>query len=123
MGNNLFGVDIAGIVNTVIAPQVLSATLIKVTAEADPVNPTGAPTETTTSYACRGFLDSYDQSRIDGTLVEVGDRMALIFGNSIASGVVPESGDQLTIENTTWEVISVMRDPDAATYELQLRGV
>lgn len=71
-------------------------------------------------YSGRGFIDDYKDSRIDGTIIKVGDRMVTILGASISS--VPEPDDQIIIEGKTWTIVGpVRRDPAGAIYECQVR--
>ena len=122
MGNNLFGVNISGIINDVISPAVLDATLIQITpGTRTPGDITDGTNPTTANFAAKGFIDTYDDDQIDGTNVQVGDRKIILIGDSIESLTVPGTGDQITIEGETWRVVNVMRDPDAATYECQAR--
>lgn len=72
-----------------------------------------------TTYDCSGFISDYRESRIDGVVIQVGDRQALIVANSLT--VVPVPGDKLTGQGETYDVINVGRDPASATYSLQLR--
>lgn len=67
-------------------------------------------------------MDSYRTSQIDETIIQQGDRKVLILGNSIPSGVVPETGDMVEAEGRVFTVVAVERDPDAATYTCQVRG-
>lgn len=127
MGNNLFGRDIAGIINRVfdsnsgVAP-LLSATLFKVTtstARSGSALTSGRST-TTTQYTCTGFVENFEERQIDGTLVKRGDRKIVLIGDSIEGGTVaPEAKDRVLIENQVYSIIDIFgRDPDAATYEL-----
>ena len=119
----LFGVDIAGIVAQSIGPGVLPTVLTKVTpGTRTPGDLTGGTNPTTTDYSARGFLDDYRDFQIDGTIIQRGDRIALLIGDTIASSQVPEPGDKITVEGATYNVVNVKRDPAAATYECQVRG-
>lgn len=124
MGNKLFGIDIAGIINQEIGPGVLDLTLIKVTSGTRTGGQLSAGTNpTTANTAGKGFIEDYSERQIDGTTVKRGDRRVVIIGNSLSSGsVIPAVGDQVTIEGATYEVVNIMRDPAAATYTCQVRG-
>ena len=117
MGNKLFGIDISGLINKNIGPGVLDATLIKVASGTRTVGQlTGGTNPTTASYACRGFTDTLDRNRLEGTLAEDGDVLVALIGDSIASGQVPHPGDRIVISGTTYNVISVSTDPALAVY-------
>jgi len=72
-----------------------------------------------TEYPAKGFLSSYRVSQIDGTLIQVHDRKAIILGDSIP--VAPLPGDRIRVEGRDWTVITVTRDPAGATYSCQVR--
>ena len=121
---NLFGLDIAGIVNDSIAAAggVLDAVLIKVTSGTRTVGVlTGGLNPTEASYACKGFIDNYAARQYDNELILQGDRKITLLGASIAGAQVPSIADKVTIEGTTWNIVGVVRDPAAATYECQAR--
>jgi hypothetical protein len=50
------------------------------------------------------------------------NRVILILGDSVASGVVPKVNDRLVFEGVTSTVLWVERDPDAATYTVAVRN-
>lgn len=125
MGNNLFGVNISGIIARELGPAVLPATLIKqVTGTTRTTGQlSGGKTVTTSNHSCRGFIDDYTARQIDGTIVEIGDRRITLLGDTIEGGtIIPEVNDRITIEGNTYKVIRINRDPDKATYECQSRG-
>ena len=98
-----------------------NATLLSVTpgsgTDADPneLTPTG------TSHTARGFIDDYDDNKIDGTIIRKADRMVFLFGASITPSVAPKTNDRITIEGDTYSVERVARDPAGASYVLQVR--
>lgn len=123
MGNNLFGEDIAGQLFTNLGPLLPAVKLLKtVQGTRDPTDPSAGTEPTAQTYSGRGILDSYRTSQIDETIIQQGDRKVLILGNSIPSGVVPETGDMVEAEGRVFTVVAVERDPDAATYTCQVRG-
>lgn len=123
MGNKLFGKDIAGKLNQKLGPLLLPFTLLKVASGArNPAAPSNGATLTETPHACRGILDSYRDGQYDDTIIKRGDRKALILGDSLPTGVIPQPSDKLVAEGREYNVVGVDRDPDAATYTLQVRG-
>jgi len=118
VGNKLFGVNIGKIIKDAVGPGVLAATLIKKTpGTRNPADPTAGTNPTSTSYACRGFIDTQAVKNLDGTLVEDGTKKIVLIGDTISGGsVAPDTGDLITIENTTYSIDRIDRDPAAATY-------
>lgn len=71
-------------------------------------------------FTGKGFIDDYEDSRVDGTIIKHGDRIVNILGASIS--VTPTIGDAVVIEGKTWEIVGpVKRDPAGAMYECQVR--
>lgn len=120
MGNRLFGIDITKLIADNIGPGVLPATLVKVTQGARTVGQlAGGMNPTTTSYACKGFVDSKDRRDRDGELVHSGAVTILLIGGTISGGsVAPEIGDRVTIESGTFLIETLDRDPAGATFTL-----
>jgi hypothetical protein len=118
MGNNLFGADISKLIKDNIGPGVLDATLVKLTPGTRTAGQlSGGTNPTSTSYACKGFIDSQNRKDIAGTLVEAGDVIIVLLGDTISSGAVaPDQSDKITIESATHVIKAIDRDPDAATY-------
>lgn len=123
MGNKLFGKDIAGVLASKLGPLLLGFTLIKVTSGArDAADPSAGTSPTEASHACRGILEDYRDGQYDETIIKRGDRKALILGDTLPTGVVPEPSDKVTAEGRGFVIVGVTRDPDGATYTCQLRG-
>lgn len=138
MGTNIFGVygvDLGREINKYLGPAVLPATLIKVTpGTRTPGQLTGGTNPTTTSYACRGFIDMQgartrqdslaSRSQAGSGLTLGGTKVAVLIGDSIANGtVVPEPLDKIVLEGVTYiipEGGKVDRDPAAATYTCEI---
>ena len=125
---NLFGLDIANIVNNAItsAGGVLDVTLIKVTSGTrDPSNITGGlrPTEAP-QLVCKGFIENKTERRIGDTIVSQGGEFVSILGASIPDQtVVPEANDKVIVENTTYRIIEItQRDPAAALYVMRVES-
>lgn len=119
-----FGINIAKLVNDNLGGAVLTVTLTKKTVgDRTSGNLSGGRSISTTDYSCKGFVDVFEDSQIDGTTVKRGDRKVVILGASLPSGIAPEPDDTITIEGETLEVVGdgVRRDPASATYECQCR--
>ena len=119
MGNPLFGVDISGLIKANMAGQLLAATLHVVTPGTRTGNLTGGTNPTEADHTCDGFIDSKNHERIGGTLVEDGDVVILLIGDTIDSGnTAPSVKDKVTIESEKYHIKALDRDPAAATYTL-----
>lgn len=121
MSNILFGLNIAKIVNDEIsaAGGVLTGTLIKRTlGTRTGGNLTAGTNPTSANHSFQGFLENRSEVTRGGSLVSAGGQFVVILGASLPDGVIPEQGDRVTIEGTTFEVLGVPeRDPAAAVYE------
>lgn len=116
---DIFRAGIANQIAQAMGPLLFPLTVIKRTSSTR-AGLTGGVNTREEKYSGRGFIDDYRDSRIDGTIIKVGDRMVTIMGASIS--VVPEPDDQITIEGRTWTIVGpVRRDPAGATYECQVR--
>ena len=84
---------------------------------------TGKTTESETALSVIGTPpEPYNESRIDGTVVQVGDISTLI--KALNLGFTPEVGDKVTFNAETWQVVGVTPIYSGAlpaAYELQLR--
>ena len=121
----LFGIDIAGLVNDAIAGAggVLPATLHKRTpASRTAGSLTGGLNVTYVDHACRGFMErKTSQAMMEGALVIRSGERVSILGASLPAGVVPEAQDDVTIEGARYKVRGVRdRDPAAALYVLDV---
>lgn len=126
MGNELFGVDIAGIIADQVGPGVLEA---KITRE--PKTGTRAPGQLTggivrdapKSWACRGFWEDFTGTPPPGVQIEANDRKAVLIGDTIPADALPLlKDDAITIEGQTLYNVKVLaRDPAAAVYTLLCR--
>lgn len=114
---------VAAQVNKYLGPQLLPATLIKMTQGArTPGNLSGGMNQTFANYAARGFVEGYAAHLIDGSVIQINDRKISLLGKSIAGGQIPATGDRIVIEGATYDVIGVPeRDPDGAMYICQCR--
>jgi len=122
MGNNLFGAGIAGELASELGPLFPKYKLQKRSvANRVAGSLTSGKKVSFRSFTCRGILSAYAEDRIDGTNVKSGDRKVLILGDTLPKGVVPQPGDRIQAEGSTFTIIEVGRDPDAATYTCQVR--
>lgn len=122
MGNELFGLDIAGIINDAFSGALLPATITKETLGArDPANLTAGRAVTTAEFQCTGFWEDFTGTPPPGVTLELNDRKAVLIGDSIPAGGIPARNDLITIEEATgpsslYVVKQLARDPAAAVY-------
>jgi hypothetical protein len=124
MGAELFGVDIAGIVAENMAGQLFPVTVTRYTEGArDPANLTGGrPKTPATVEGIDGFWEDFTGQPPPGVEVELGDRKAVLIGDSIPAGGHPLKNDAITIEGQTLFMVQlVSRDPASAVYVYQCR--
>lgn len=117
---DIFGVNLAGIINDVLGPMVFDQTLIKITSERDPTN-SSKTTKTETPYPCKGFISIFSENALKRTNINASHRNIVIFGDSLPVDIVPEHGDKIIAEGTTFTIVDdgVIRDPAGATYSCQ----
>ena len=119
--------EIAAIVGEAIPAAGLTrpAVLIKVT-EGTPIpgRTSGGSNPVLTSFPCEGIEASLGALQLAGTLIP-GVQIAIkLFGTTIGSGAIPEPGDRITIQGTTYTIVDggVDRDPARAVYTCQCRA-
>lgn len=124
MGSKLFGVDVAALVNSQIAPGLLDLTLTKVTpGTRTPGQLTAGTNPTTTTHTGKGIIEDFKTREIDGTLILVGDKSVLLVTESLTPAATPDGGDRLAIEGDEYSVVRILeRDPAGATYKLHVRA-
>ncbi len=117
----LFGIDIQKVIAKGIKdaggvrPLVLTKNTI---GTATSGNLTGGTNDTTDDFTGQGFVESLD-SREVGTLVEGANALVSLIGGSIQSGVAPSVNDKVTLDGTTYTILSVDADPAQAVYKCQ----
>lgn len=119
MGNELFGVDIAGIIADATGGQLLDVTVTRYADGArQPGNLTGGKTRTSTTFTgISGFWEDFTGDPPPGVEIELGDRKAVLIGDTIPAGGVPERNDAITMEGETLYAVKLLeRDPAAAVY-------
>jgi len=114
---DIFGADIAGIINDALGSLVFDQILIKTASTRDPLDSTKR-VKTEVPHACKGFVDTAEDQFINGTLVHVNDKVIIILGDSLPAGVIPIAGDIIFAEGKAHTIANegVVRDPAAATY-------
>lgn len=129
MGQELFGVDVAGIVADSLGPGlpdvILHSAPSTKTGARDPANlAAGRAKGAETNHTAKGFIADFSPSSVDGDRIKPGDRKGIILGDTIERGAVPKDGDGFTAEGVRYFIHRVLsRDPAAATYTLQLRDL
>lgn len=121
----LFGRDMAGIMGRALGKHLLPATLTKNTpGTVDPDATIDGTNPTERNLPCKGFIESFQDNQIDGTIILRSDRKVTILGATVSGRIAPEPNDDLTIEGTTYKIVpdGVSRDPAAATYVCHCRS-
>lgn len=124
MGAELFGVDIAGIIADNMAGQLFAVTVTRYTeGERDADNLTGGKPQTpATVTGIDGFWEDFTRDPPAGVELELGDRKAVLIGDSIPAGGHPLKNDAITIEGETLFMVQLIsRDPASAVYVYQCR--
>ena len=122
MGNKLFGIDIAGIVNDTISPGLLDLTLTVTTpGTRTPGDLSGGTNPTTVVSTGKGIKEPLTSIRPE-SIVQDAMAVILIIGDSLSPAAVPEEQDLVSIEGPDYTIIRVARDPAAATYTCQVKN-
>lgn len=119
---DLFGLDVKGLVADALAGQLVPGTLVETVVGARTGDVTAGRAQTAVNHSFEGVLDDYETDEVDGTTVQAGDRRVLVIAGSLVSPVVPQPNWNVTIEGQTYRVTRVLRDPAAATWELNARS-
>lgn len=122
---NLFGINIAKLISDNLGAGLLPATLTKATPGTRTTGAVTAGTNpTSTSFACRGIIDTQKVKGADG--IKRGAVKILLLGQTIAGGTVaPEPGDRVTIEGRTYRIgqdAAIDRDPAGATFTFEAQA-
>jgi hypothetical protein len=116
---DLFGLDIAGILNDAIqsAGGLRSATLTKtVNGTRTPGSLTGGNNATSTSHTCQAYVES-SSARREGSLTRVGGTKVGILGASISPAAVPQANDRVTVDGVDYTIVGVPEiDPAQALF-------
>lgn len=117
----LFGLDIAGLINDSIqaAGELRPLTLIKVEpGTRDPARPTAGTNPTTATHGGSGFEEDLQSRRPESVLPDT-STILNILGASLPSGVVPQTNDRVEIDGATYTLLAVESDPARALYTCQ----
>lgn len=114
----LFGVDIAGILNAELGPNLLPATLhVREPSTRNALDLSAGNTPSPTDYPCRGFTELKASSRWSDGTVRVGGRIVSILGASLPAGIEPKTDHGVTIEGVVYRIVGeVTRDPAGAMF-------
>lgn len=123
MGQELFGVDIAGIIDDALSDGLPDVLIERYIAGArEPGKLTGGRATTPRTAGCSGFWEDYTGLAPAGVTLELNDRKAVLIGDTIPADMIPMRNDALTIEGQTLYVVKLQsRDPAAAVYVYQCR--
>lgn len=77
----------------------------------------GAPDE----FECAAIVTDYTdfQRSLSEGAITIRDRRAIVTAQGLA--IAPQNGDTFTQDGQSWKVIQAVRDPAAATFDVQLR--
>lgn len=88
----------------------------------------GFTTGTPAPHGCKALITNYSDFRRVALGIPATDRLVLVLGASLPSGVIPAKGHKITAPDpakgltpATFDVIAVSGDPAAAVYKLQSR--
>lgn len=120
-GNELFGVDIAGIIDSAMSDGLLDVTISRnVEGGRTPGSLTGGKTKTPESVdTVKGFWEDFanEFERPPGVELEADDRKAVLIGDTIPEGWVPRRNWAITIDGLTLFVVRPLQvDPARAVY-------
>lgn len=89
--------------------------------EPDPSTPWLPGTPTITTHTGRGWTESFDDSVVDGTLIDSKDTKVLVLASTI--DIVPtDATDVVAVDGVTLTVVNVRRDASGALFIIQARA-
>ena len=119
--SNWFGLNLPAIVGSAIDPAMQDASLLVVTVGArNSTTSTKGLTISKEAVPCRGYVEDFAESQIDGTLITRNDRLVTLTASSLGTRV-PREKDEVTVEGSTYQIRRVTRDPAGAVYRLTVR--
>jgi hypothetical protein len=127
MGNEIFGIDVAGIVADAIGDGVFDVTIERyVRGDREAGNLTGGRPAEPEEVQCKGFWDDFTGLAPPGIVVETNDRKAVLIGDTIPAGGHPRLNDKITVHEDGGDISlfcvgPISRDPAAAVFVYQCR--
>lgn len=118
MGQELFGVDIAGIINDAVGPGLLPVVVTRYTpGDRQPGNLTGGrPKTPATVTGIRGIWEDVPRTPPAGVEILLNDRVAMLIGDSIPAGGRPERNDAVTINGITLYCVQLIAEDPASAH-------
>lgn len=119
----IFGIDVAELVNEHIAPGLNAGSIIRKTTTRNVDNPSQVDI-TSTSSTCK-LVEVQNKQEFLSRGLKVGEaKIYLIVANSISPIIVPEPGDQVVFNGVTLNITAggVEADPAGATYTVVCRS-
>jgi hypothetical protein len=129
MGNDVFGIDIAGIIADAFDGELFDVSIVRKPAgERDPDNLTGGPVfGDPVTYACQGFWEDFTGTPPPGVELELNDRRLIAIGDTLPPGFTFKKNDAVTVHEPVGDigplyfVKLLSRDPAAAVYSCLCR--
>lgn len=120
---SLFKANIAARLNKALGGKVPRITLIRVEQGIlSEDNPTAGNTQEDFKYTVIGFIDEYEERRVDGEIIQQGDRVLVILAASVpVDAGDPKNEDFVIVDGEKKRIINVRKDAAKATFECQLR--
>ncbi len=117
---DLFGLDIAGIVNDAMveAGGLRPGTLTRITAGTrTPGSLTAGTNPTPTTHSFEGFVERREVRR-GGQVGASAEPVVTLLGASVSPTAVPQVNDRVTVDGQTFTLVELLeRDPASAVYE------
>lgn len=128
MGNEVFGVDIAGIIADAMGDALFGVTITRHTHGARATgNLTGGRSRAAETVDCVGFWEDFTGTPPPGVTLELNDRKLVLIGDTIPAGGVPRLNDAAVVHEDggdvgpLYVVKLLSRDPAAAVYTFLCR--
>lgn len=112
MSNEIFGVDIAGIVNSTFAGNLHPLTLHKISSSVDGY---GAPVSTEANHAGEGVRTKWKSEVMIARGYALGTVKIIVMQNGI---VAPNKDDRITIQGEKFRIVDIDQDPVNATWSV-----